>query len=146
MEEHEVQSSSGQAKWLGWGASMLVSLGCLCTCLVLVRSIGIFNTMFQGLGVELPGALKVPVAVNCLEPPRGTVAAAGVTTIAVSTSTARLAVADAPPEVAPITEVPPEIGIVAAGEAKPAVVIVAVLVFEELQPASLLMSVWLPLL
>src|SRR5882724_2624381 len=58
MEEDEVQPSGGQAKWLGWGASMLVSLGCLFACSVLVRSIGIFNTMFQGLGVELPGATR----------------------------------------------------------------------------------------
>src|SRR6266850_3259170 len=58
MEGHEIQPSGGQAKWLGWVASMLVSLGCLFACLVLVRSIGIFNTMFQGLGVELPGATR----------------------------------------------------------------------------------------
>ena len=48
--------------WLGWGASMLVSLGCLFACLVLVRSIGIFNTLFQGLGVELPGATRFLLA------------------------------------------------------------------------------------
>lgn len=62
MEEHEIQPSGGQAKWLGWVASMLVCLGCLWTCLVLVSSMGIFNTMFQGLGVELPGATRFLLA------------------------------------------------------------------------------------
>ena len=62
MEEHEIQQSGSQAKWLGWGASTLVSLGCLFACLVLVRSIAIFNTLFQGLGVELPGATRFLLA------------------------------------------------------------------------------------
>ena len=62
MEEHEIQPSDGQAKWLGRGASILVSFGCLFACLVLVQSIEIFNTLFQGLGVELPGATRFLLA------------------------------------------------------------------------------------
>jgi type II secretory pathway component PulF len=62
MEEHEIQPSGGQAKWLGWAASMLVSLDSLFACLVLVRSMGIFSTLFQGLGVELPGATRFLLA------------------------------------------------------------------------------------
>src|SRR5208283_4083473 len=92
------------------------------------------------LGVVLPGVVNVPVAAYCCEPPKGTVMAAGVTAMAVRTLTARLAVADAPPEVAPMTVVPPVAGTEEATEARPEVLIVATLVLEELQPARLLIS------
>jgi hypothetical protein len=59
-------------------------------------------------------------------------------------STARLAVAEAPPEVAVMTEVPPAAGTVDATEAKPEELMVATLVLEEPQPARLLISFWLP--
>jgi hypothetical protein len=91
-----------------------------------------------------PGAAKVPVAVYCCEPPKGTVAAAGVTAMEVRIFTARLAVPDAPPELAVMTEVPPALGTVEAAEARPELVMVAALVFEEPQPARLLISFWLP--
>jgi hypothetical protein len=55
-------------------------------------------------------------------------------------STARLAVAEAPPEVVVITEVPPAAGTVDATEAKPAALMVAALVLEEPQPAVLLIA------
>jgi hypothetical protein len=77
-------------------------------------------------------------------PPKGTVALAGVTAMAVRILTARLAVPDAPPEVAVMTEVPPAAATVEATEAKPVALIVAALVFEEPQPATLLISFWLP--
>jgi hypothetical protein len=91
-----------------------------------------------------PEVVKVPVAVYCCEPPKGTVAAAGVTAMAVRILTARLAVPDAPLEVAVMTEVPPVAVIAEATEAKPVASTVAALVFEELQPAPLLISFWLP--
>ena len=87
-----------------------------------------------------PGVLKVPVAVYCCVPPKGTVAAAGVIAMAVRILTARLAVADAPPEVAVMTEVPPAVVTVEATEAKPVASMVAALVFEEPQPAAPLIS------
>jgi hypothetical protein len=91
-----------------------------------------------------PATLKVPMAVYCCVPPKGTVVAAGVTAMAVRILTARLAVADAPPEEAVMTEVPPVAVIVEATEAKPVASTVAALVFEEPQPAALLISFWLP--
>jgi hypothetical protein len=94
--------------------------------------------------VEPPATLSVPVAVYCCEPPKGTVVAAGVTAIEVRTSTLRVEVPDAPPEVAVMTEVPPVAATVEATEAKPVALIVAALVFEEPQPAALLISFWLP--
>src|SRR5215471_6480531 len=91
-----------------------------------------------------PGVLKVPVAVYCCVPPKGTVAVAGVIVMAVRILTARLAVAEAPLEVAVMTEVPPAVVTVEATEAKPVASTVAALVFEEPQPAPLLISFWLP--
>jgi hypothetical protein len=59
-------------------------------------------------------------------------------------STARLAVADAPPAVAVMMEVPPAAVTAEAAEARPEVSMVAAFVFDELQPATLLISFWLP--
>jgi hypothetical protein len=94
--------------------------------------------------VEPPGTVTVPVAVYCWEAPKATVVAAGVTAMEVRTSTVRVAVADAPPEVVVMTEVPPPAGTVEAAEARPVALMVATLVFEEPQPARLLISFWLP--
>jgi hypothetical protein len=94
--------------------------------------------------VDPPGTVSVPVAVYCCEPPKGTVVAAGVTAIDVRTSTVRVALPDAPPEVAVMTEVPPAAGTEEAAEATPVASTVATFVFEEPQPAVLLISFWLP--
>jgi hypothetical protein len=46
------------AKILAWILAIFVSLGCLFTCLVLLRSIRMFDEMFKGLRVELPAPTK----------------------------------------------------------------------------------------
>src|SRR4030095_3322008 len=38
--------------------AIFISLGCLFTCFVLLRSIRMFDELFKGLGVELPVATK----------------------------------------------------------------------------------------
>jgi hypothetical protein len=45
-------------KTLAWIIAMFISLGCLFTCFVLLRSIRMFDELFKGLGVELPVATK----------------------------------------------------------------------------------------
>src|SRR5262245_30986638 len=43
---------------LAWTLAIFISLGCLFTCFVLLRSIRMFDEMLKGLGVELPVATK----------------------------------------------------------------------------------------
>ena len=96
--------------------------------------------------VEPPATVKFPVAVYCCVPPRGTTfpSVGPVTVMEVRISTARLAVPDAPPAVAVMMEVPPSAVTAEAPEARPVVSMVAAFGFEELQPARLLISFWLP--
>ena len=54
MEKHEIQIISRKEQGFAWGASIFVSLCCICTCVVLVQSTGIFRELFKGLGVEIP--------------------------------------------------------------------------------------------
>jgi hypothetical protein len=45
-------------KILAWIIAIFISLGCLFTCFVLLRSIRMFDELFKGVGVELPVATK----------------------------------------------------------------------------------------
>jgi type II secretory pathway component PulF len=62
MERHEIQENSQQGKGLAWVAALLVSLCCICTCVFLLRSTGIFRELFKGLGVELPLTTRLLIA------------------------------------------------------------------------------------
>jgi len=58
METHEIQEDSERGKGLAWVAALLVSLCCICACLFLLGSTGIFTELFKGLGVELPAPTR----------------------------------------------------------------------------------------
>jgi uncharacterized membrane protein YhaH (DUF805 family) len=58
MQTQEIRENSQQGKGLAWVAALLVSLCCICTCVFLLRSTGVFAELFKGLGVELPLATR----------------------------------------------------------------------------------------
>ena len=54
-------------KTLAWIIAIFISLGCLFTCFVLLRSIRMFDELFKGLGMELPVATKFLISNLCLD-------------------------------------------------------------------------------
>ena len=58
MQTQEIRENSQQGMGLAWVAALLVSLCCICTCVFLLRSTGVFAELFKGLGVELPLATR----------------------------------------------------------------------------------------
>jgi uncharacterized membrane protein len=58
MENHEIEKNTQKGKGFAWVAALLVALGCICTCVFLFQSTGIFREMFKGIGVELPLATR----------------------------------------------------------------------------------------
>lgn len=59
METHQIQENGQQGKGLAWVAALLVSLCCICICVFLLRSTGVFTELFKSIGIELPLATRL---------------------------------------------------------------------------------------